>query len=154
MAAMSRGGMCRIDVASRFWVFAASSRFFRTLPQKRGGVLGKDRVQRVADGRVRRRRKLSRVTVPPNERVSIQQQVHDYPVQNSSGSGASKSSVVSIAPGCRPATRGSTSGTRRARGVGAIGQDHTRPDYGNGEGFAKARRQLTDIDRRGHRPPI
>src|SRR5262249_39407351 len=65
------------------------------------------------------RRELLRSTIPPDEGVRIQQHLHGVPVQNSSGNGSSKSSLVQIAPGCKPATRGvaPVMGTIRASGV-------------------------------------
>ena len=47
------------------------------------------------------RRELLRGTIPPDEGVRIQQHLHGVPVQNSSGSGSSKSSLVQMAPGAR-----------------------------------------------------
>src|SRR3990170_3274959 len=52
--------------------------------------------------------------------VGVQQQLHAHPVQNSSGSGASKSGLIQTAPECKPGTRVRTpaeKGTRRAIGV-------------------------------------
>ena len=58
------------------------------------------------------------VTLPKS--MCVQQQLHVLPVQNSSGNGLSKSSLVQIAPGCNPATRGVVGeaiGMKRAIGV-------------------------------------
>src|SRR5262245_24601018 len=65
------------------------------------------------------RRELLRGAIPPDEGVRIQQHLHGVPVQNSSGNGSSKSSLVQMAPGCNPATRGvaPVMGTIRASGV-------------------------------------
>src|SRR5438093_12617825 len=52
--------------------------------------------------------------------MRVQQQLHAVSVQNSSGNGSSKSSLVQIAPACSPATRGvvdNAIGTKRASGV-------------------------------------
>lgn len=60
------------------------------------------------------------VTVPPDEGMGVQQHFHGVSVQNSSGNGSSKSSLVQMAPGCNPATRGVVApamGTIRASGV-------------------------------------
>src|SRR5262245_51096248 len=44
----------------------------------------------------------SRLAIPPDESVRVQQGPHESPAQNSSGSGASKSSLIFKAPGCKP----------------------------------------------------
>lgn len=60
------------------------------------------------------------ITVPPEEGMSIQKELHVSSAQNSSGSGASKSSLIQTAPVCKPGTRvevRAENGTRRATGV-------------------------------------
>ena len=64
----------------------------------------------------------TRLRIPPNESVGVEQEFHASPVQNPSGSGTSKSWLGSNAPGCKSGTRGSittSTGTRRATGFPA-----------------------------------
>jgi len=63
---------------------------------------------------------LGGVTIPPDKGRRIQEHRHGAPDQNSSGNGSSKASLVQMAPGCKPGTRGVVApamGTMRASGV-------------------------------------